>query len=307
MTQRASTVDIFRTLDVPNVVVGRADQLHIVQTRRGPVQVITSPYPVRQRLLTDDAYRGLSIESLDKALASTVTDLVAEQIGQLDPSIPSVLTSHLSVSGAVFSSERSVMIGRDVVILKSALADPRLDYVALGHIHKHQSLNEGAYPPVVYSGSLERTDFGEEGQPKGFCWVNLARERTSWQFVELPARKLVTVRCDVRDTANPLMTLERAVGGHDISDAVVRLVIRLREDQEALLRDRDVRDLLADAYYVAGILRDVEREARVRLGNLSPEELSDRELLTKYLETKGVDTGRRELLLQHAESIFSPE
>ena len=307
MTQRASSVDIFRTLDVPNVLVGRTDEVHIIPTRRGPVQVITVPYPVRQRLLAHEQYRGLSIDELDKALAELVNGLISELVAQLDPSIPAVLASHVSVSGAVFSSERSVMIGRDVVLLKSALADAALDYVALGHIHKHQSLNGNAYPPVVYSGSLERTDFGEENQAKGFCWVNLARNETTWKFVQLPARRLVTIRCDLRDARDPLMTLEQAVAVHDIDDAVVRLVVKMREDQEPLLRDRPVRAFLAKAYYVAGILRDVEREARLRLGSLSPEELTDRELLERYLEAKGTGAEQVGLLLQHAETIFSLE
>ena len=305
MTQRASSVDIFRTLDVPNVIVGRSEEMHRVETRRGSVQVITIPYPVRQRLLAHDEYRGLSIAELDHALTDIVTDLIRELVAQLDPALPAVLAAHLSVSGAVFSSERSVMIGRDVVVLKSALADPALDYVALGHIHKHQSLNEGGYPPIVYAGSLERTDFGEEGQPKGFCWVELARGSTSWRFVELDARRLVTVRADVRDALSPLATLQQAVAARDITDAVVRLIVLMREDQEAEVRDRDVRGLLSDATYVAGIVRDVERETRLRLGNLAPEELTDRELLEKYLEAKGANPERTAVLLEHAEAIFS--
>ena len=307
MAQRASSVDIFRTLEVPNVTVGRTDQIHRIETRRGPVQVITIPYPVRQRLLAQDEYRGLSIDDLDRALTEIVTDLIRGLIAQLEPAVPAVLAAHLSVSGAVFSSERSVMIGRDVVILKSALANPALDYVALGHIHKHQSLNEGGYPPLVYSGSLERTDFGEEGQPKGFCWVELARGATTWEFVELDARRLVTIRADVRDALNPLMTVQQEVAAHDVTDAVVRLIVRMKEDQEAHVRDRDVRGLLSDAYYIAGIVRDVEREARLRLGNLAPEGMTDRELLARYLEAKGTGAERTEALLQHAEAIFTAE
>jgi DNA repair exonuclease SbcCD nuclease subunit len=34
----------------------------------------------------------------------------------------------------------------------TALADPVWRYVALGHIHKHQSLNRDEQPPIVYSG-----------------------------------------------------------------------------------------------------------------------------------------------------------
>ena len=307
MVQRASSVDIFRTLDVPNIVVGRVEDIHRIETRRGPVQVATVPYPVRQRLLAHDEYRGLSIEQLDEALQRIVTNNIRALAAQLDPDIPAVLTAHLTVSGATFGSERSVMIGRDAIILKSALPDPAWDYVALGHVHKHQSLNDGGYPPVVYAGSLERIDFGEEGQPKGFCWVELARGEATWEFVEVDARPFVTVRADVREALNPLMALQQAIAAHDLHDAVVRLILRLRADQEPLVRDRDVRGLLSDAYFVGGINRQVEREARVRLGSLAPEEMTDRELLAKYLETKNTDPERAEVLLKHAEAIFAGE
>ena len=307
MVQRASSVDIFRTLDVPNVVVGRVEDIHHIETRRGPVQVATVPYPVRQRLLAHDEYRGLSVEQLDQALRGIVTDNIHALAAKLTPDVPAVLAAHLTVSSATFGSERSVMIGRDAVILKSALADPAWDYVALGHVHKHQSLNDGGYPPVVYSGSLERIDFGEEGQPKGFCWVELARGEATWEFVEVDARPFVTVRADVRHALNPLMALQQAVAAHDLQSAVVRLILHLRADQEPLVRDRDVRGLLSDAYFVGGINREVEREARVRLGNLAPEEMTDRELLAKYLETKNTDPERTEVLLKHAEAIFAGE
>ena len=307
MVQRASSVDIFRTLDVPNVVVGRVEDIHHIETRRGPVQVATVPYPVRQRLLAHDEYRGLSVEQLDQALRGIVTDNIHALAAKLTPDVPAVLAAHLTVSSATFGSERSVMIGRDAVILKSALADPAWDYVALGHVHKHQSLNDGGYPPVVYSGSLERIDFGEEGQPKGFCWVELARGEATWEFVEVDARPFVTVRADVRHALNPLMALQQAVAAHDLQSAVVRLILHLRADQEPLVRDRDVRGLLSDAYFVGGINRKVEREARVRLGSLAPEEMTDRELLAKYLETKNTDPERTEVLLKHAEAIFAGE
>ena len=305
MVQRASSVDIFRTLDVSNVVVGWEEQVHRVETRHGPVQVATVPYPVRQRLLARDEYRGLSIEQLDEQVQSIVTANIGAMAKQVDPEVPAVLAAHLSVSGATFGSERSVMIGRDAVVQKSALADPAWDYVALGHVHKHQSLNDGGHPPVVYAGSLERIDFGEEGQPKGFCWVELARGETTWEFIGVDARRFVTIRADVRDALNPLMALQQEVAAHDLQDAVVRLILHLRADQEPLVRDRDVRALLADAYFVGGINREVERDARVRLGGLAPEEMSDRELLIKYLETKSVDAERMEELLEHAEAIFA--
>ena len=55
---RATAVEIFRTLNVPNVTVG--DQLHtyVVPTRSGLLQIVALPWPNRSRLLNRDAARG---------------------------------------------------------------------------------------------------------------------------------------------------------------------------------------------------------------------------------------------------------
>jgi exonuclease SbcD len=292
---------------VPNVIVGRDYEVHLIDTRRGPVQVATVPYPIRQRMLVDNEYRGLSIDDLDKALQRIVTGVIEGLKSDLDPDMPAVLAAHLSVSTATYGSERSVMIGRDAVVFKSALDDPAWDYVALGHIHKHQSLNVDHHPPIVYAGSLERIDFGEEGDPKGFCWVELARGETTWEFIEVDARPFVTVRADVRESDDPLETLAREVDRHDLKGAVVRLILRLHADQEPMLRDYELRALLSDAYTIAGINREVERKARVRLGDQAPEEMTDRELLAKYLEIKDTPPERLKALLKYADSIFQEE
>ncbi len=43
----------------------------------------------------------------------------------------------------------------------SLVKDARLDYVALGHIHKPQDVNKGSHPPVIYPGSIERVDLAK--------------------------------------------------------------------------------------------------------------------------------------------------
>lgn len=303
MPQRASTVDIFHTLAVPNVYVGREEGIFRIQTRRGPVQVAVVPFPIRTRLLAHEEFRGLSLPDLDAALQKIVTDNIGALARQIDPEIPAVLVAHLSVSGATYGSERSVMIGRDTVVLLSALTDPVWDYVALGHIHKHQSLHDG-YPPVVYSGSLERIDFGEEREPKGFCWVQLRRGETTWRFVEVKARPFVTVEADLREASDPLSALREIIGRRDVRDVVVRVILRLRPEQEKQVREADVRRMLEGAAFVAAVRSEVERKARLRLGTVRPEELTPMQLLERYLEAKEVPPDRRRELMEAAQEIF---
>lgn len=308
MAQKASSVDIFHTLAVPNVIVGRREQVHRIQTKRGPVQVATIPYPVRSRLLDRAEHRGLSMEQLDQALRESVTNLVEALKEQIDPDVPAVLTGHFSVSGAVWGSERTVMLGRDVVVPKSALADPVFDYVALGHVHKHQNLtrDEPGAPPVVYAGSLERIDFGEEHQTKGFCWVELARGETTWEFVPASARPFVTIRADVRQDEDPTRTVLDAISGQAIDGAVVRLIVRTTPDAEARLDDKPIEAALAAAHYVAAFVKETERPERIRLGGDAPESLTPSELLERYLASKSVSAQRTQTLLQYAQPFFEP-
>ncbi|HSJ58044.1 MAG TPA: exonuclease SbcCD subunit D [Anaerolineae bacterium] len=305
--RRASSIEIFHTLQVANVVVGRRDQLHRLRTRRGEmIQVATVPYPVRQRLLAHEEYKDRTIAELDDRVQQIVTENIQALAAQVDPELPAVLMGHFSVSEAKFGSERSVMLGRDVVVLKSVVVDPVWDYVALGHIHCHQDLNKGGHPPVVYCGSLERIDFGEEKEPKGFVTATVRRGHTEWEFRRVDARPFVTIRCDVRDEADPLAALLHTIERHNVAGAIVRVLVQARAEQEGLVRDADVRRALDGAYYVAGISHEIERAYRQRLGGQSPEGLTPAELLARYLESTEVPRSRIDLLLRYAEQIFEP-
>ena len=67
------------------------------------------------------------------------------------------------------------MLGGDLVLGGALVRDPRLDYVALGHIHKAQDLGKGEAHPIVYPGSIERVDWGEAADEKFFVIVSLEK------------------------------------------------------------------------------------------------------------------------------------
>ncbi len=304
--QRASSLDIFSTLAVPNVIVGRAEAVHRVQTKRGPLQIATVPWPQRSRLLKLEEYRGMTVEQLDQEMVRILDSEIGRLAGELDPHVPAVLTGHFTLDGAVFGTERSVMLGQDLILPLSALHLDAWDYVAMGHIHKHQNLTQGNAPPVVYAGSLERVDFSEADEPKGFCWVELRRGATRWSFVPLPSvRPFVSIYADVtRDGDAPTEAVLRCIAKHNVKDAVVRVQVKLLQHQEALLRAREIESALAEAYFIAGIARHVEREARARIGLQNPESLTPVELLERYFVSKNVPRQRVDALLAAAGELI---
>ncbi|BCX02952.1 MAG: nuclease SbcCD subunit D [Candidatus Roseilinea sp.] len=304
--QRASSMDIFATLDVPNVIVGREERLHRIETARGIVQVATVPWPQRSRLLKYEEHRGMTIEQLDQELERVLDDELRRLANEVDPSLPAILTGHFTIHGAVFGSERNVMLGRDTVIKLSSLCLEAWDYVAMGHIHKHQDVNPSNYPGVVYSGSLERIDFGEENEPKGFCWIEARRGDTQWRFERMDSvRRFVSIYADATpDGDHPTDAVLRAIERHDVKNAVVRVRVKLLQHQEAALRIRAIEEALEDAYLIAGIARDVQRDARSRIGVQNPETLSPEALLERYFLSKNTPRDHTDDLMRAARELM---
>jgi exonuclease SbcD len=304
MAVKANSLDIFRALEVPGVIVGYRDEGRVIETRHGPVFLAWMPYPMRNRLMSWKKYQGKSIDELNQGLRSEVAgrlEQLAEQARTMD--MPRVLAGHFGVDTARFGSERSVMLGRDLPLLTSMVTDEAWDYVALGHIHRHQNLNPAGYPPVVYSGSLERIDFGEEAEEKGFCWVELKRGETEWRFVPVAARPFITLDVDVRESKDPTADVLSAIAGRDLEGSVARVRIQLTNDQTRLLDERPIETALKPtANFI--IARELEIEARSRLGDLAPEELTPFELVERYFTSRDVEPERLAELMEKAGELL---
>jgi exonuclease SbcD len=87
----------------------------------------------------------------------------------------------------------------------------------------------------------------------------------------------------------------------------VRVIIKASEAQEILLDEKPMRQALRGASYVASIVRDIDRFQRHRLGGISAEELTPREALELYLDSKEIPEERKAQLLRYAEAIFREE
>jgi exonuclease SbcD len=220
---------IYRTLGVPGFIVGDRLETHLIQTCTGPVQVITLPWLTRSTLLTRPEAEGLSMGEVGQLLIDRLRAALEGEIRRLDPAVPTVLLAHLMADNARYGAERFLAVGKGFTVPVSLLARPCFDYVALGHVHRHQVLCE--QPPVVYPGSIERVDFSEEKEDKGFVLVELTRKHTRFEFCPLPVRPFRTIEVDLSEAEDPQKNLLSALRPEIVRDAVVRLVYYLRSEQ----------------------------------------------------------------------------
>ena len=321
---RAHALEIFRTLGVPRVYVGDAAWFEengyrprIVQTRSGPLQVAFLPWPQLSRFTAARPdLAALTQDQLFEHLERALYDAVADQVRHLDPNLPAVLAVHLSVRDQTLQerpgSEAWMMLGTAPVVQKSLLHAAAFDYVALGHHHNPVQLT-GTEAPAWYSGSLQPVDFGEEGEQKGFVYVELDAGKPRGQrlragtprFVPVPVRRFVTIDVWPEDV-DPTPEVCRAVDARDVRDAIVRVRVFLDADQAANFRPFEVRQRLRDAHFIAGIQQvtpDRPREMAAvgqQLAHRSP-----LEVLQAYLQLKKVPEGRRERLLAAAKDLIA--
>ena len=310
---RATTTEIFDTLAVKNVYVSNRPEIYHIPTNNGTIQIASLPWLRRSALLTKEETKNLDFDQINQRLQQVLTNTIAANIPKLDPKLPSILAAHVWVSGAQIGSERLMTIGQEHVLLLSNVAHPAFDYIALGHIHKHQVLSTN--PPVVYAGSLERLDFSEEEDEKGFYIVEIEPDKetgnrqVSFDFHPVTGRRFLTIDIALEpEDTDPTSTVLKAIAGQEerIKDAIVRLQTSLPAQTEGQLRDNDLRDALKEAHYVT-IAKDIQREARLRLGEWTAEEITPLDALKAYLESKKVSPERAKLLLKYGERLIQEQ
>lgn len=302
---RAHTLQEYATLAVPNIFVAdnmklwRPDELGV------PIQVITLPWITRSRFLARNDMSGKTIDEIHEMMLDRIDEALRGLLSRdIDPSLPLILTAHASLTGAKYGSERMVMLGQDLSLGMGLVTNPRLDYVAMGHIHKHQSLND--QPPVVYSGSIERIDFGEWRETKGFVLAEVTRGHTDWQFVPLDTRPFND--CLVRvEEADGFMdrVLRFLPAAEKIAGSICRVRLEYPYELDALLDEKLIRDHYADAFELR-IIKSRIGNQQSRLGDLvSVETLGPYELLRLYWRTKERTEAEVEELLDLAESVLN--
>jgi exonuclease SbcD len=273
---RAHALQEFKTLQVPYVKVLDAPEFLKPENLWGlPLQVIAMPWVARSGFMaatgeTDSTQAFSRIEE-------SIGELIGGWIEECDPSMPIVLTAHASIEGAKFGGERLVMLGNDLVLTGSLVKNPKLNYVAMGHIHKPQNVNgpgpdkvdkvPNAQPPVIYPGSIERVDFGEAKEDRFFVIADVEKGRdTEVEWIQLTGvRRFIDRRAVLTSSENVTESLKAALPKpKEMSEAIIRLVVEYPREWDSLIDESALRKYAADAFEFHFVKRP-QIESRVRI------------------------------------------
>lgn len=229
-------------------------------------KIFVLPFP--SKAIINGEASGKSIEELNKTVSEKLRIYLHAFRSEIDPRVPNILMAHITVVGAK-GAENQDMLKYDPKLCPDDLSG--FDYVALGHIHEYQNIGGN----IFYSGSIDRMDFNEEGQTKGFLMATFEGREVSTEFTETPARMFQTLTPDY--FANPeWQSLIEAGAIYRVKGEVTK------EEYEAL------KPALKEFPLPLLNKLTVRREVRIRDEQMT-EELKEDEALQRYLVNQGIN------------------
>jgi exonuclease SbcD len=284
---RAHSIGVFQTLleNEKNFMISKEPEIITLTTKSGDVQIQTMPYPIRSVLKLKK----------NEEVVQYVEDKTNQIYELLDKKIPAIYAGHFTLSSAKLGDEkRYVDQFSEPVINTNIFHGKKYCYVAMGHIHKHQTLMTD--PPVVYAGSNNRVDFNEADEPKGFVIVDVNKNKAVYRFVDVGARKFIDLKYELENDEDPtkiiLDDIEARVD--QIKNSIVRIEVILSDDNYRKYDNSLVLKRLGElSYWIHGsCIPTVKKKDLVRESLGFSESMNEMQALQHYAtvnEIKNVD------------------
>lgn len=302
-----SLPEVLRTMGVASFEDPHRHDIWLPKKQR-TLRTIGVPWPSFRHLVGD--HPELNYEELtraaDAALRAKIIELAAE--GRREG--PTLFVGHLSVAGADRASDQWMTLGWEPALTVEDFPEV-FDLVILGHYHR--GCRFPGKRPIIYCGSLNTIDFGEEGQDKMF-----------WAFELGPDGHAELEPVKVNDRG--FHTYSITVGSSDLLDGAVTpglrdllrnsgpfdgQVVRMRVD--ALDSEAGARiDRMAierwfrehGAWWIHSIEVTTPEQSQRRtdgdgLAMMAPEELLDR-----YLRDSGMSESVRQVMVDEGRKIM---
>ena len=304
---KASALQELDTLQVPFLhLAAKGIHLYTPAELDGvPLQVLAVPWMPVSLIAARDKENRKTPEERAAEMEAEIVRRVRKNIEQADPALPLILLAHYSVQGCRYPSGQTASLGRDVTLSRSLVCDPAFSYTALGHIHLFQDLNEGEQPPVVYSGSIERVDYGEAREKKGFIIASVENHHAEYEFRELQTRRMYNLQYEAKDAETFQQDLlDLLPSPEKAQDAMIRLSVTYPHSFEAQINERELRRRVEGALDFQ-FKRKPTYETRIRIQSKNISSLTPKDLLTTYCQITKTSEPETEALCAMAEELFT--
>jgi len=263
----AHTSAVIQELKVPYVTIIDEPQL----VHYDNLAIIAIPYVSQRRM---------RLKTVEEAI--TYYDNTVKTLRSQSGSQQNICIAHQVVENAIMSAGyRDLSTFEEFVVSLKIFKD--FDITICGHIHKYQPLQKT--PPVLYVGSLDRVDFGEAREDKGFVLYD--SDKKDIKFAKFNSiREFLSLELDVSvNNVDIQRQVETFLEKKDFKGKITKFTVRIREEDIIYVDALQINRLLKDVFYFKGVSYDVVKIKRARNEEIK-ETLSPTQALESFINSK---------------------
>ena len=191
-----------------------------------------------------------------------------------------IVIGHIFVEGGKIGSEQRIASLRDHPIPKRLFNN--VDVACLGHLHTPQELDNN----ILYSGSIERIDFGEENEEKSFLDISLG-SKLEFKRIPLKLRPMKTFYLDFENVSiNEIGDKIKSLKIEENSIIRLRIELSKTSNISSSYIDKIIRENFKLAGYKIEITRKKIEEMKIAVKASSFNEYLENYLRTKYKKSE---------------------
>jgi len=285
----SSSINSLSTADHPNIrILLNPELIEICNPKDERANLVLIPYRDRRM------YPGKTNREQSDGFNKEVKDLIAT-IGNDNPSI---------AIGHNFFYEGSYNDFGGSEVLADPEAFDGCDAVLMGHLHQFRVLRKRA-PVCVYTGSMEKTNFGDKSIDKYFIDYDTGAKKI--KFCKIPTRELVDDSVDLSEFGFSSIDDEvsKAISNIDMKEKIVRLKFIVDEKVLPAIDKTSItsRVTALGAHFVSKINIETVVKRFVR-NNSILDKKTDIDMLEAYVESQDLDVESKKELLKEAKLIM---
>ena len=284
-----SSISSLGACEYPNVrMILNPDVIQVSNKDNEKVSLLLMPYRDRRM------YAGKTTAEQSEEYDSEVRALIKT----CEPNTPIVAIGHN------FFYEGSYNDYGGSEVMAKPLAFTGCDVAMMGHVHQFRVLRKSS-PVCIYTGSMEKSNFGDANIEKYFIDYNIGKKRA--KFCKIPARGLLDVSCDLtgHDFSQITQALEDAIDAYDIEDKVVRFKVTIDEKVMPAVDRKAIQTRLYDngAFHVSKVLVEIITKRTVRDNEILKHK-DDYSMFKAFAKSQSIEDKYQKLLLKEAKVIM---
>ena len=284
-----SSIVSLSAVEYPNVrMLLEPEVVQVCNSKNEKVNLILFPYRDRKM------YEGETTKEQSESYNMHVQDL----IGSVDNDDPTLFVGHN------FFYEGSYNDYGGTEVMASPSAFKGCDMAMMGHLHQFRVVRKHA-PVCVYTGSMERSNFGDANIDKYFIDYDIAKKKA--KFCKIPMRDLLDTSVNLSgfDFSEINDVLESELNEHDVRGKIVRFKFLVDEKVLPAMDKAVIQSRLYDlgAFHVSRISIETIVKRVIRDSSIMNNK-DDFSMFEAFINSQGIDGEYKKALLKEAKIIM---